>query len=309
MMPWWSISRPDDLIFSAWPLLRKRNASFRSSAILAAFPSFETLKLMKPAFLTEFGSRPFARAPVSVSYTHLQATVHAGQLEGYAKNSQAQKDADALSKLHFDQQRANAAALAETINTSAEAQKAGLHITPEALKGQYDQQQHDAQATHLAQRQAADAAQSRSDTAAVTTAQNAATNSHLAGVALIRSQEQQAIEAAKGGIREIAAIREKYDQQVLDKIAEEQFATEKIQQTAAQAGLTGVAKIRAEGNERVTDLWANPANRAVPDEEKQKRALALEQQTDAEILDAHGQFNQQMADLSMRCLLYTSRCV
>ena len=226
-----------------------------------------------------------------------QATVHAGQLEGYAKNSQAQKDADALSKLHFDQQRANAAALAETINTSAEAQKAGLHITPEALKGQYDQQQHDAQATHLAQRQAADAAQSRSDTAAVTTAQNAATNSHLAGVALIRSQEQQAIE---GGIREIAAIREKYDQQVLDKIAEEQFATEKIQQTAAQAGLTGVAKIRAEGNERVTDLWANPANRAVPDEEKQKRALALEQQTDAEILDAHGQFNQQMADLSMR---------
>jgi hypothetical protein len=229
-----------------------------------------------------------------------QATVHAGQLEGYAKNSQAQKDADALSKLHFDQQRANAAALAETINASAEAQKAGLHVTPEALKGQYDQQQHDAQATHLAQRQAADAAQSRSDTAAVTTAQNAATNSHLAGVALIRSQEAQTIEAAKGGIKEIAAIREKYDQQVLDKIAEEQFATQKIQQTAAQAGLTGVAKIRAEGNERVTDLWENPANRGIPDEEKQKRALAFEQQTDADILDARQQFNQEMANLSMR---------
>jgi hypothetical protein len=229
-----------------------------------------------------------------------QATVHAAQLEGYAKNFQAQKDADALSKLHFDQQRANAAALAETINASPEAQKAGLYVTPEALKGQYDQQQKDAGATHAAQRQAADASQSRSDQQGITTAQNAATNSHLAGVALIRSQEQQAIEAAKGGIREIAAIREKYDQQVLDKIAEEQFATEKIQQTAAQAGLTGVAKIRAEGNERVTDLWANPANRAVPDEEKQKRALALEQQTDAEILDAHGKFNQEMDQLSMR---------
>jgi hypothetical protein len=210
-------------------------------------------------------------------------------LQGYAKGTALQRDSDEITSQHYDNMRAKATELAKV-----------AHLDPSVLKGQYDSEEALAYDKNFQDRQAANTNQARADQQAITTAQNAATNSHLAGIALIRSHEQQAIGAAKGGIKEVAAIRETYDQQVLDKIAEEQYATQKIQEEAAQAGLTGIAKIQAQGNARVTDLWDDPANRGLSDDAKQQRAIAIWKQTDQEILGAQKQFEQEMAQITQR---------
>src|ERR1039458_3118509 len=227
-----------------------------------------------------------------------QAAYDSAADQGYAKIASHLRDETAQINLRSQQEQAAAKALAE---------KSGQFYDPK--EGESKRLAAIAQLQDEVRGQ--NVAASKAEQQTIITAQNEATNSHLAGTALVQSQEEQAIDAVwrkfylgeiskQGMIAESAAIWDKFEQQKLSKMDEERYATEKIQQTAAQAGLTGVSKIQAEGNEKVTDIWENPANKGIPDDEKQKRGIALEKQTDAEILAARTQFNQQMADLSMR---------
>lgn len=141
-------------------------------------------------------------------------------------------------------------------------------------------------------------------------AQNEATDAGLKGEALYTQKYQQDIEAIvrkfqtgelsmQGAIAQTDALSRKYDADRLERLQQQQYETQKIQQEAAGAGLTGIAHVEYEGAARISDLYANPTtNAAISDEQKQQHAVALQQQTDKEVLAEQQRFGEELAQIT-----------
>jgi hypothetical protein len=224
------------------------------------------------------------------------ATAHAGDA---ALGPQAKITAEMQKQLaiHAEEQRF----------TKLQDEHYGNRTAADSGKGLQDEKDRAARATAGAQGTIA----ARSENERIISAQNAAIAAGATGEARYAEQAQADVDAIvrkfKAGQiserEEISVTRSldmAYHNEKMRRLEEEQYQTSRIEQEAAQAGLTGVAKIQTEGNTRVTDLWDNPANRDVSEYEKQKRGIGLEKQTDAEILEARKHFQEEMDQLSQR---------
>ena len=92
----------------------------------------------------------------------------------------------------------------------------------------------------------------------------------------------------------------KFHNEKMKRLEEETYETSKIVQETSQAGLTGIAKLQAEGQNKVEDLTANPANASLSTDAITQRRAAYEQQTDQQILAEREKFQQQMNEIGQR---------
>ena len=138
--------------------------------------------------------------------------------------------------------------------------------------------------------------------------QNQAVDAGLKGEALYQAQREQAIDAVvrkfnEGEISkrteqaETAAINVKFDNEKMERLAAQERETEKIERDVQQAGLTGIAKLQAEGANRAADV--DPENLLDP-AQKQRRVVAAQQTTNAEIEQEQQEFYQRMAEMDDR---------
>ncbi len=218
--------------------------------------------------------------------------------QGYAKIAAHERDAIAENNLRSQQEQANAKALAERSGQfydpkSGEAQRlAGNAVIEQEAAGQR-------------------IAMARAESEQIIALQNEAIDAGVKGEALADEQRQQAIDAVtrkyqageiskRGALAETEAIDMKFHNQKMARLEEEQYQTAKIQQEAQQAGLTGLAKIQTEGQNKIEDLYSNPANASLDDENLQKRRVAYEQETDQQIVAAHQQFTQEINGIDQR---------
>jgi hypothetical protein len=151
----------------------------------------------------------------------------------------------------------------------------------------------------------------RSENEKIISMQNEAVTAGMRGEALYDRQRQDAIDAVtrkfqNGEISKRAMLSEtesldmKFHNEKMKRLEEEQYETTKILQETSQAGLTGIAKIQAEGQNKVEDLTANPANADLSTEDVTKRRAAYEEQTDAQILAEREKFQQEMNEIGQR---------
>jgi hypothetical protein len=126
-----------------------------------------------------------------------------------------------------------------------------------------------------------------------------ATQASLHGSALYKAQEEAAIEELKFKDEDSVAFRnavhQKFHTEEMKRLEEQRRETERIGREAATAGLTGIAKMQAEGANRVADLNADlnldPAERA-------KRIEYAHQATNQEVLSAQEDFRRKIDSLA-----------
>ncbi|MGB8887112.1 MAG: hypothetical protein WCC87_10345 [Candidatus Korobacteraceae bacterium] len=199
--------------------------------------------------------------------------------------------------LHAEQQRF----------THQEDQMHGNRAAPDS--GRQLQTQQDAAARAAAHAQEITAA--RQENEQIIQMQNQAVDAGIKGEALYEEQRQQAIDAVKrkfeegeiskrAMMAETEAIDMKFHNEKMVRLQQEQYETLKIQQEASQAGLTGIAKIQADSQNKVADLTQNPANAGLSNDALQQRRAAYEQEADQQILVERQKFQQEMNQIGLR---------
>ena len=223
--------------------------------------------------------------------------------QGYSKISAHEADTEKQINLRYNNEIADQKKLTDL------AAAAGIDVP--TVTNSFNQQR--AQQIAAAQQEAAGqrVVLARAESEEIIALQNEAIDAGMKGEALADEQRQQAIDAVtrkyqagkiseQGMLAETEDIDMKFHNAKMVRLEEEQYQTAKIQQEAQQAGLTGLAKIQAEGQNKTENLYSNPANVSVPDEELQKRRLAYEQETDQQILAAHNTFTQDINGIDQR---------
>ena len=127
----------------------------------------------------------------------------------------------------------------------------------------------------------------------------AALQASLRGEALYRAQEAAAIDDLKYKDMDSAAARNavhaKFHAEDMRRLQDEGRATDKIVRDSSLAGMTGIARIRAEGANHIADLNAddnlNPANR-------QRRIAAAQNDTQQQVLAAQKEFSDRIDQIS-----------
>lgn len=122
-----------------------------------------------------------------------------------------------------------------------------------------------------------------------------ATEAALQGAALFRAQEAAAIADLRDkdmdSVAARAAVHAKFHADELKRLREEETQTRKMERDASAAGLTGLAKTQAEGQNRVSDiqddLALDPAQRA-------RRVVAAQAQANAEMVAQEEQFTDRV---------------
>jgi hypothetical protein len=185
-----------------------------------------------------------------------QTAYDSAALQGYAKRAALDRDETAAINNRYDTMQMREEGLIARHNAAYdEAKAASADMT-----GMYRMKPVDAElyarerGAALGAQQAGSAGQSaglaRSEQQTIITAQNEATNSHLVGIALVQSQEEQAIDAvllkyrnaeiSKQGLYAVsAATWEKFEAQKLLKMQEEQRLVDAAFAHAGQVGDTG----------------------------------------------------------------------
>ena len=97
------------------------------------------------------------------------------------------------------------------------------------------------------------------------------------------------------GLEEIEYLDMKFHNAKMVRLEEEEYQTRKIEQAAAGAGLTGIARIQYDASSKVRDLTDNPANKGMTDEHVQRQRAAYEEEADQQILEARRHFSDDLA--------------
>jgi hypothetical protein len=222
-----------------------------------------------------------------------QAAYDSAVDQGYAKIASHERDAINENNLRSQQEQANAKALAE---------KSGQFYDPKSGESQR------LAANAVIEQEAAGQriALARTEQQTIITAQNEAANAHLQGIALVQSQEEQAIDAVvrkfylgeiskQGMIAESAAIWEKFEAQKLLKMQEEQRLVDAAFAHAGQVGDTGTKAIRNEQQDKIS---------AIPISTDPEKAVGLrvayEQEGDNKVVEAREKFVQEMGQIDQR---------
>lgn len=132
---------------------------------------------------------------------------------------------------------------------------------------------------------------------------NEATNAQLRGTALYKAEEEQAIEELKFKDMDSMAAREavhaKFHAEEMKRLQEEKDAVAKRAREADTAGLTGLAKIQAEGQERDQDILADVnAGKYESLADAQQDRLTNQKKTLAEMREAEQSFTQDVNSLT-----------
>ena len=215
--------------------------------------------------------------------------------KGYAKIAAHERDAVAEIEKRYEIQQEN---------ESRAASQAGKPFDPSSGNQQKAAEIERAQKEAAAQRIALDRTTSDQEIQM----RNAAIDAGLKGEALYQAQREQAIDAVtrkfrEGEIskqlakRETDDIDKKFDAEKMERLAQQERETQKIELAAQQAGLTGIAKLQAEGQNKIADIGADPS---LDPAQRARRQAAAQQTTNADIEQAQREFYQQMADMSDR---------
>ncbi len=135
--------------------------------------------------------------------------------------------------------------------------------------------------------------------------QNEAVTAGMRGEALYDRQRQDAIDAVtrkyqqheytkQQALQMTEAIDVKFHNEKMKRLEDEQYETLRLQQAADQAGLTGIAKLQAEGQNKQQDLTENPANAGLDAQTVAQRRVVYEQETDTQIVAERDKFQQQL---------------
>jgi hypothetical protein len=125
----------------------------------------------------------------------------------------------------------------------------------------------------------------------------AALEAGLRGSALYHAQEAFAIQDLKSkkldSITARSYIYQKFHNEEMKRLEDQRIETEKIERSAAMAGLTGIARTQAEGANKVHDLNVDKTLDDYP-EERAKRVAASQRETNAQIADEQRAFSEQV---------------
>jgi hypothetical protein len=221
--------------------------------------------------------------------------------KGYAKISAHEKDTLAEINQRYQVMKDNEASLAK---------RAGVDVP--TLDTAFNQQKQ-AEIQHAQQDAAAQRIEiERNTQEQIVSLQNQAIDAGLKGEALYEAQREQAIDAVmrkfqsseiskQAMLAETAAIEQKYDAEKLNRLQEQYDELRKTQQEAQMQGMTGAGKDIQEGQNKLSQLNEDWQNGKVADPSIYgQKAVAIEQQTDAQILAAHQQFVQELNQLDQR---------
>jgi hypothetical protein len=178
----------------------------------------------------------------------------------------------------------------------------GNRTAADSGKSLQDEKDKAARATAAAQ----GAIGARKEQQEIIAAQNEAANSHLQGIALIQSQEEQAIDGVllkfrnaeiskQGMYATTAALWEKFEAQKLLKMQEEQRMVDQAFAEAGQVGDTGMKAIRDTQQNKIAGI-----SPALDPEKAVGMRVAAEQHGDNEIREAHEKFMEEMAQIDQR---------
>lgn len=258
---------------------------------------------------------------LAVGHSTAQASTHAaGQADKISS-----KDVEMQHQINLDQidtAHAADAALGSQAKITAELQKQlaihaenqrfdkqmsmvqGNQVSPDsgaaerALKDTAARRQAAAESSNLA----------RKENDEVVQMQDQALDAGLKGEALLEAQKEQAVAAVvrkfnegeiskQAKMAETAAINLKYDNEKMERLAEQERETQKIERDVQQAGLTGIAKLQAEGANKVADIGADPN---LDPAQKSRRQVAAQQTTNNEIVEQQKQFNQRLQEMDQQ---------
>lgn len=188
-------------------------------------------------------------------------------------------------------------------NESDLAKQAGVSV--DALQKGFNQQRADATKQAELTASAERINLRRTETDQVIQMQNQAVDAGLKGDTLITAQRQQSIDAVTRKFREgeiskqtaqaeTAAINLKFDNEKMQRLQEQERETQKIEQEAQNAGLTGIAKLQAGANSRAGDIANDPTLDA---SQRQRRVVAVYQQANGEIEKSEQDFYQKLSQM------------
>ena len=141
--------------------------------------------------------------------------------------------------------------------------------------------------------------------------QDAARNAGLQGNALYAAQEQEAIAAvqrsATGSAAQVAAIREKFHNEEIVRLRAETDEVNKRARAEQEAGLGTLAKIQAQGQDRLSDIDQKQARGGYSDQDAKgvsadanKDRVTAQATTLRELTDAQKQYDEQVSALDQQ---------
>lgn len=239
--------------------------------------------------------------------------------QGYAKIAGDRKYDLQLSNMQFEADRKKALLEWTQINNLRAQQDTENKIPPNQRQyvppiptdaGVSDKNQRDQEINQRAQGEGSDI--TRQNTEEEIALRNEATNAALRGDSLLfaqRSQHEEEIQrkisqgkiSQEMGMREIADVELKYQNERMKRLEDYQRETDKIARDHQAAGLTGGAKIAAEGSARVNDILADAQRQGAGldfDVAAFKRAQDEKKSTNAQMLKDQQDFTERVNQLA-----------
>jgi len=245
---------------------------------------------------------------VTQGYAHIDAHEKVAIAEITQRYEFMSEQEENLVKIHNDGVKAMSAS--DLAAARAKGEDVTIHAAPDPQSFEQQRQL----AITAAQQEASGqrVALARTTTDELIKLDDSARDAKLAGISLLRAQEEQAIaeitrkyqeqgQSKQAIDRAVADTRAKYDADIQKTLDEQAAKLEQMQHEAASAGLTGIAKIQSDSAFQIGQINSPAAQRDTSDEGVQNRAqlrVAAEQKADAEILQEQQKFGEDLAHIT-----------
>lgn len=241
---------------------------------------------------------------LAVEEQHTRAMIREAKLRGFALISQQQTDRDNAAKLDRrwtrQQEKMHAHKVADTRRFLQDEGVSPDKILPafHPSKDSGDRQLADAKARSAAQAEQSRVRLARQQSAELAQIHEQALESGLRGEALYKQKMEFALAELKrkqiATVQAVHDVEERFHNERMQRIRQEELATERMERQASAAGLRGAGRVQAQGANQIADVEADPNLDPVY---RARRAAAIRRETHAEMLNDERQFERSVSDL------------